>query len=98
MYTINTQLNHTLLKAAQLVVFMFQAFPESSTLLNEEQTNFSSRESFTSGQLSTKLTNSSSNRLTQAGILAYVVASCSLDFVFGLGRIITHYEYAFTSG
>ena len=36
-------------------------------------------------------------RSTQAGILAYLVTSCSLDFVFQLGGIITHYEYAFTS-
>ena len=34
---------------------------------------------------------------SQAGTLAYVVTSCSLGFVSWLGRIITHYEYVFTS-
>ena len=77
----------------------FQALPKSSTLLNEEQINFDSRENWSGSLTAVKhwVDKQLKQRATQAGILAYVGTSCSSDFVSWLGRIVTHYEYAFTS-
>ena len=100
MYTINTQLSHTLLKEAQLIGFKFQALLKSSTLLNEEQINLGSMESWSGSHHSSEVPSwptVEAKRFTQTDNLVYVITSYSLNFVFWLGRIITHYEYAFTS-
>ena len=84
MYTINTQLNHALLKAAQLVGFKFQALLKSSTLLNEEQINLGFRESWSGSRHGSEAPTDQQlkQKVTQAKNLVYAITSYSLDFVF----------------